>query len=585
MSFVKKYAKKYWKPFFAALAFLSLEAFCDLLQPTIMSRIVDVGVANRDLRYVLNVGGIMLLVTALGAVGAICRNAISSKVSQKFGADLRLDLFKKIHSLSLENIDRFETASLVTRLTNDVTQVQNFANGMMRIFVKAPILCVGSLIMASLINLRMAIVLVVVVPIVILLIYLNMHIGYPFFTKVQNSLDNVNSVMREYLSGVRVVKAFNRFAYETERFERANSNLSEVSATAMRVMAVFTPGVTLTVNIGTIAVLWLGGRWVNVGKIQVGQVIAFINYMTQILNSLMIISRVFNTFVRAKASAERINDVLTEESTIKVNKEVNELKYSQGDNGQQKNEKGSIEFQDVYFSYSGAAGDPVLKGITFKCNPGETVGIIGSTGSGKTTLINLIPRFYDATSGTIKVNGFDVKNTDPRILREHIAIVPQKTVLFTGTIIDNIKWGNEKASFEDVQKAAQAAQAHEFISNFPEGYNTFLGQGGVNLSGGQKQRISIARALVGEKDILILDDCTSAVDVTTEARIREALKQYFGNLTCIIIAQRITSVMHADKIIVLENGEINGIGKHEELIKTCEVYRDIYRSQVGLEEL
>lgn len=567
----KKYIKNYWKPFFIALIFLTFEALCDLMQPTIMSRIVDKGVANKDIDYVIKNGGLMLLVTALGAVSAVSRNIISSNVSQKFGAELRGDLFKKIQNFSFENIDRFETASLITRLTYDVTQVQNFIHGMMRIFVKAPILCVGGIIMASLLDAKLSLILAVVVPVIAILIFINMKLGYPVFIKVQRAVDKVNGVMREYLGGVRVVKAFNRFDYEKERFDMVNNELAEISTSAMRVMAAFSPGVTLTVNIGIIAVLWLGGLRVNRGEVHVGKIIAFTNYMTQILFSLMMISFVFNMFIRSKASLERIGEVFSEKSRMPVLKNPEEMPDI----------KGRVDFENVCFSYSGASGEPVLKNITFKAMPGETIGIIGSTGSGKSSLINLIPRFYDADSGFVKVDGVDVRDADIINLRDKIAVVTQKTILFTGTIEDNIRWGKEDASVEEVRNAALTSQADHFIKSFPEGYNTMLGQGGVNLSGGQKQRISIARALIKNPEILILDDCTSAVDVTTESKIREGLRKYSKDLTCFIIAQRITSVMGSDRIIVLDNGEITGIGKHDELMKTCDVYKDIFRSQIG----
>lgn len=573
MKFLKQYINKYWKPFLTAVGFLTFETACDLLQPTIMSKIVDVGVAKKDMHYVLSLGGLMLLVTALGALAATGRNIISSKVSQKFGAELRLDLFKKIQGFSFQNIDNFEGASLVTRLTNDVNQVQIFVNGLMRIFVKAPLLCIGSLIMATRLNPGMSWILLIIVPVVSLIIFTNMKVGYPFFIKVQKALDKVNGVIREYLSGVRVVKAFNSFDYEVKRFGKSNEDLAKVSTTAMRVMAIFSPGITLTVNLGIVAILWLGGIKVNNGETQVGQIIAFINYMTQILFSLMMISFVFTMFVRARASAERIEEVFNEENTMKIKEDKSEDYHIFG----------RIDFNNVSFSYEGAKGDPVLKNITFTCMPGETIGIIGSTGSGKTSLINLIPRFYDASQGEVKVGGMDVKEMPIKVLRENIAVVPQKSVLFTGTVAENIRWGKENASLEEVERAAEIADAHEFIKNMPKGYNTMVGQGGVNFSGGQKQRLSIARAVIKNPKILILDDSTSAVDTATEVRIRGALKKYSQNLSTILIAQKISSVMEADKIIVLDNGEIAGMGTHDYLMDSCGIYQEIYKSQVGKE--
>lgn len=573
MKFLKQYIDKYWKPFLTAVGFLTFETACDLLQPTIMSKIVDVGVAQKDMHYVLRLAGLMLLVTALGALAATGRNIISSKVSQKFGAELRLDLFKKIQGFSFQNIDNFEGASLVTRLTNDVNQVQIFVNGLMRIFVKAPLLCIGSLIMATRLNPGMSWILLIIVPVVSLIIFANMKVGYPFFIKVQKALDKVNGVIREYLSGVRVVKAFNRFDYEVKRFGKSNEDLAKVSTTAMRVMAIFSPGITLTVNLGIVAILWLGGIKVNSGETQVGQIIAFINYMTQILFSLMMISFVFTMFVRARASAERIEEIFNEENTMKIKEDVEEDSPIAG----------RIDFNNVSFSYEGAKGDPVLKNITFTCMPGETIGIIGATGSGKTSLINLIPRFYDASQGVVKVGGMDVKDMPIKTLRENIALVPQKSVLFTGTVAENIRWGKEDATLEEVERAAEIADAHEFIKNMHKEYDTMVGQGGVNFSGGQKQRISIARAVIKNPKILILDDSTSAVDTATESRIREALKKYSEMLSTIIIAQKITSVMEADKIIVLDNGEMAGIGTHDYLMDSCSIYQEIFKSQVGKE--
>lgn len=573
MGYMTKYWRKYRNPFSAAVAFLMLEAICDLLQPTIMSKIVDIGVAGGNLDYVLFMGSIMLGVTGIGAASAITRNIVSSKVSQNFGFDLRNDLYRKIQYFSFENIDRFEAASLVTRLTNDINQVQGFVHGLMRIFVKAPLLCIGGLVMATLLNPRMSWVLLLVVFVVGFIIFNSVKRGYPRFAKVQKALDRVNATMREYLSGIRVVKAFNRFDYEMERFGSANEELADVTISAMRVMAIFTPFIHLTVNISIVAVLWLGGYRVHNGTMQIGQIIAFINYMTQILFSLMMISFVFTHFVRAKASSERIAEVLSQTSSM------NEPIEPESMDG----ETGKVEFENVSFHYGNSFGDPVLKNISFTIQPGETLGIIGSTGSGKSTLVNLIPRFYDVMQGSIKISGKDIRNVGINTLREKLAVVPQKNVLFTGTIAENIRWGKEDASLEEIKQASSVAQADAFISSFPEGYDTCLGQGGVNLSGGQKQRVSIARALVRQPEILILDDCTSAVDVDTEAKIKSALKAYSKNLTCIIIAQRITSVMDADKILVLDNGEIAGLGKHEQLLEDCRVYQDIFRSQIGKE--
>lgn len=574
MKFFKKYIKKYWLSFSIAVLFLTLEAICDLLQPTIIAKIIDEGVANRNIHYVLKMGGVMLLVTACGAVAASTRSILASIVSQKFGAELRSDLFKKIQTLAFKNLDQFDRASLITRLTNDVTQVQVFVNGLMRIFVKSPLLAIGGLIMATRLNLNLAVVLAVVVPLVAILIIVNLRLGFPLFAKVQKALDGVNSVMREYLSGVRVVKAFNRSDVEINKFTKVNDQFKDRSIAASRLMSIFSPAIMLTVNLGIVVVIWLGGLGVESGDIQVGHIIAFINYMTQILFSLMMITMVFNMFVRAKASAGRISEVFSQEI-----KQTWTTEAMVQDNRQ----KGRIDFENVSFSYEDAGSEPVLKQINLTILPGETVGMIGSTGSGKSTLVGLIPRFYDATQGTVKVGGEDVTAIKPKTLREKIAFVPQKNILFTGSVADNIRWGKEDAGQNEMEEAAKIAGAHDFIAAAPEGYETVIGQGGVNFSGGQKQRISIARALVKMPEILILDDSTSAVDVTTEAKIKEGLKKYTKGLTCILIAQRITSIIDADKIVVLDHGKVAGVGTHQELIKDCHVYQEIYRSQIGKE--
>jgi len=621
----RPYVRKYGKLFMLAVFFLTIEAVADLTLPTIMAHMVDDGALTGDMGVVVRLGGWMLLVTGIGLGAAVFRNLISSQVSHRFGADLRLDLFRKIQSLPFVSIDKFERPSLMTRMTNDVTQVQNFVNGMMRIFVKSPLLCIGSIIMAVNLNPHLSVVLLVVIPLVAVLIALNMKYGFPLFSKVQKALDRINLTAREFLSGVRVVKAFNRSVREMEKFDAANDEYQRRALRASRVMAVFSPSVMLMVNFGIVAIIWMGGWRVNAGEMQVGHIMAFIQYMTQILMSLFMISHVFVMFVRAKASAERIIEVLREEDPMakaqpaaaggrtgggvraEAGREPEEAQDAAGNmqegvpefipgasvsgiaagfrsaGGRSGIEAAKIEFDRVSFSYEGAAGDPVLRDISFFCRPGETVGIIGPTGSGKSTLVSLIPRFYDVSEGAIRIDGIDVRALDPRLLREKIATVPQQSVLFTGTIESNLRWGKEDASPEEMARAARIAQAEEFILRFPEKYRTWLGKGGVNLSGGQKQRLSIARALIRQPEILILDDCTSAVDTATEKRIKEGLKKHTRNITCLIIAQRLTSVMDADRIIVLDDGRIAGIGRHEELLRTCRTYQEIYRSQIGEE--
>lgn len=570
ISYLSKYMKRYKKQFFIALTFLILETMGDLIQPTIMSKIIDKGVKNGDMNYVWKLGGLMLLITGLGAIFVVVRNVVSSKVSQSFGADLREDLFIKIQDFSFDNVDEFQDASLITRLTNDVNQMQNFSHGLMRIFVKAPVIGIGAIIMAFFLNAKMALIILGIVPLVVIVIALNLKISYPIFMKIQKALDKVNGVMREYLAGIRVVKAFNRFKYEKSRFKDVNHDLKDTTLKGMRTVAIFSPLVALMVNIGIVLVLWIGGKTVNMGDMEVGKVMAFINYMTQVLFSLMMMSRLLNMFIRAKASSDRIAEVFAAENTI----------LTKDGTISHKGIKGKVEFENVYFKYLNN-NKCVLEDINFSIDPGERLAIIGSTGSGKSTLINLIPRFYDTTKGSVKIDGIDVSEFSLDNIRDNIAIVPQKTLLFTGSIKDNIKWGNEDATDEEVERVAEIAQAHSFIKNFNEGYNTYLGQGGVNLSGGQKQRIAIARALIKKPAILILDDSTSAVDLITERKLKLELKEYLKETTTILIAQRITSVMDADKILVMDRGRIVSMGIHDDLMKQCDVYQDIYYSQIG----
>ncbi len=570
MSYLNRYMKRYRIPFFAALAFLTLEALCDLIQPAVMSRVVDVGIRNRDMSYVLHMGFIMLGITGVGAIGAVGRNILSSVVSQHFAADLRMDLYKKIQTLSYAAARRFDTGSLVTRLTNDVTQLVNFANGLMRIFAKAPILCAGSIIMAILLDPPAGLVLVAVVPCVAVIILIEIRRGYPLFSRVQSAVDALNEKIRTYLQTIRVVKAFNRFKEEKGRFEEKNTGLCKAQAHAMKTMALFSPSVLMVVNLGIVVVLWMGGLRVNSGALEVGKVIAFLNYMTQISFALTTVFMVFVRFVRARASAERVGEVMNAEDTMKEPVSPISLK-----------KKTSLRFSHVSFSYKTGGEDRALKDISFSCDAGQTVGILGSTGSGKSTLVNLIPRFYDSTAGSIEVCGVDIQQANTEELRKNVAMVPQKSTLFSGTILENLRWGDQNATLEQVQEASNIAQAHEFISNLPNGYETYLGQGGVNLSGGQKQRLAIARALLRHPRIFILDDCTSAVDALTEKKIRAGLSALPGAPICIVIAQRIASVMQANRILVMEDGKVVGSGTHQELLKSCMTYRDICASQSG----
>lgn len=427
-NYLKKYTQKYRGQFLIALTFLILEAMVDLIQPTIMSKVVDIGVKNKDVNYVLKLGGLMLVVTALGAIFAVVRNIKSSKVSQSFGADLRQDLYIKIQNLSIEDINEFQDATLITRLTNDVNQIQNFAHGLMRVFVKAPILGIGSIIMGFILDFKMGLILLGLVPIIGIVILINLKVSYPIFVNMQKALDNVNGTIREYLAGIRVVKAFNRFKYEENRFKKVNENLKNVTTKGMRRLALFNPAVSLIVNLGIVLILWIGGIRVNSGNLEVGKIIALINYITQLLFSLVMVIRIFNMYVRARASEERIGEIFNIENTMPIkDKLVSFIDMN-----------GNLEFKNVYFKYN-KNSRYVLEDVSFSINPGETLAIIGSTGSGKTTLINLIPRFYDPIKGIVKIDGIDIKDMDPKELREKIAMVPQRTLLFTGSIKENIK--------------------------------------------------------------------------------------------------------------------------------------------------
>jgi ATP-binding cassette subfamily B multidrug efflux pump len=573
------YIRRYLGPFLAALACLSVESVCDLLQPTIMARIVDQGVAARDISIVLHFGLLMLGVAGLGAAGAGGRNIIASLVSYRFGAQLRTDLFHRVTAFSFREMGGFDAASLITRQTNDVTQVQNFVNGVMRFFAKAPILAFGGLIMAVILEPGLSVVLAVAVPAAAVLISINLATGFRRFRRVQEGLDGVNSVTREYLGGIRVVKAFGQEPREVRRFAGANGELTSASTFALRAMALFGPAIALTVNIGIVAVLWIGGYRVAASSLQVGKVIAFINYMSQILFSLNVISMIFTQFVRARASWVRVSEVLGTPGSEGF--EPSEMAAGAVRDGRQALAAPAVEFRGVSFSYPRSRGRPALERVDLACPPGGITAIIGPTGSGKSSLAALLPRFYEPSAGAVLVWGRDVRELDLAELRCRISLVPQKTVLFTGTIEENIRWGKPDATEAELQEAASAAQAHDFIQGFPEGYRSMLGQGGVNLSGGQKQRVAIARALVRRPQVLILDDCTSSVDSITEAEILRAIRA--PDCTCILITQRVSAAAAADQILVLEDGKAVGVGTHERLVRDCEVYRDICIAQLGRE--
>jgi ATP-binding cassette, subfamily B, multidrug efflux pump len=570
-----KWLKKYVRPFlrFALPAWVCLlgEVMVDLSLPTLTAVIINVGIPGKDVHYILRMGGIMLALALGGSLCGMSRNWLSTRASQDLGTSLRADLFRKAQSMSLAAAQKFGAASLITRLTNDVMQIQNMSFMLTRVFIRAPLLLIGGIIMATLLNARMAMILLGVLPLMAILIYLRIKRGFPLFQKVQAAIDRVNGVMREYLAGVRVVKVFNRFEYEGNKFDAANRNLTGLGVTAARSMATILPLMFILMNGSIVLVLWLGGYSVNAGNMKVGDIIAFVNYFLQILQAMTMVSWIFTSGVRAKTSMDRISQVFAVEQDMPDPEQA--LCPSS---------IGAICMEGVSFAYPGQAS-PVLEGISFSIKPGQTAAIIGSTGSGKSSLVNLIPRFFDTASGRVLLDGADVKQFTQAELRSRIAVVPQQAMLFTGSIRDNLLWGKPDATEEELARATGIAQAAEFIHRMPEGYNTWLGQGGVNLSGGQKQRMCIARALVRRPSVLILDDSTSAVDMATELRIRESLRSECRDMTVILIAQRIHSVMEADTILVMDGGRIISQGTHEELLRSCRIYIDIYRSQMGMD--
>ncbi|MBQ4158980.1 MAG: ABC transporter ATP-binding protein [Clostridia bacterium] len=567
---------KFLKPYmlFTILAplFMLLEVAMDLAQPMLMSRIIDVGVKNGDKAYIVWMSIGMCLCALIGIVGGVGNMYFSTKAGYGFARDLRSAVYRKIQSFSFANVDNFKTGSLITRTTNDVTQIQNAFTSCIRMLVRSPFLCIGGIVSVLMISPKLSLVVLTAVPFLVILIVFLLNKGRKLFSSMQEKLDRVNTVMQESLSGIRVIKAFARSEHENNKFRNANGDLTEASMKAMRMMSYAFPMVGFIMNVTMILMYLFGGKMVFTGQLQPGEIMAFSNYITQILMSLTMSSFTLMFLSRAGVSFRRVNEVLDTKSDI----------YD-GSNTDLKIKKGEVEFRNVSFSYPGQAGDPVLGNISFTAKPGETVAILGATGSGKSTLINLIPRLYDVTKGSVLIDGVDVRDYTLDNLREGIGYALQENVLFTGTIEENLRWGDEEASSEKIRKVADIAQADPFVEKLPDKYETVLGQRGVNLSGGQKQRLCIARALMKDPKILILDDSTSAVDLTTEAKIQTALRNVFNEMTVFIVAQRISSVMDADKILVMENGNIIDSGTHNELISRCSVYREIVSSQLGEE--
>ncbi len=576
-----KFLRPYWHWAVLAPLLMLLEVVMDLMQPRMIQRIVDEGLAQLDMNVVITTGLWMMGFAFLGAIGGVGCTVFSVFASLGFGTDLRSALFRKVQSLSFRNLDELETGQLVTRLTNDVVQIQGMVSMMLRIMVRAPLLLIGSLVMVVFTSRRLSLLLVILVPLVIAFLAWIISKAYPLFSEVQRKLDSLNTVMQENLAGVRVVKAFVRAVHEIARFGRANDALMDQTILASRTVAVAWPFMMTAVNMGVIGALWFGGHLVNNNEMQIGQLIAFVNYLMRTLMSLMFVTMVVMRVARAQASAERIQEILDSVPTVQNNPEAVAEFTPQG----------RVAFEDVTFSYGEDGHDLVLggergcqgapPGVSFVAEPGQTVAVLGATGSGKSSLIHLIPRFYDVNAGRVSIDGLDVRDMDKATLRRNIGIALQESVLFSGTIRDNIRYGRPDATDEEVIAAAKAAQAHNFISEFPEGYDTEVGQRGVNLSGGQKQRIAIARALLLQPAVLILDDSTSSVDVETEIKIQDALEVLMHNRTSFVVAQRISTVLNAHKILVLDDGCVVAEGTHRELLSSSPIYREIYESQLG----
>lgn len=544
------------------------EVILEVFIPFLMAKIIDVGIANGDVAYIAKIGGLMVLMALISLVFGAMSGRFASLASTGLAAGLRKKLFNKIQDFSFANVDKFSTASLITRLTTDVTSTQNAFMMVIRMLVRSPIMLVSATIMAVSINAKLSAVFLFAIPFLGGAMGIISYLAFPRFQKMLEKYDSMNSSIQENLVAIRVVKAFVRRDYENEKFEDAANTLRDAQIKAEKVVITGMPIMMFTMYACTILIAWFGGNLVIAGDMQTGELFSFISYISQILMSLMMISFAFIGIVMSRASIKRILEVLDEEIDIKSNEE-SEVTANDG----------SIIFDDVSFSYSKKSDNLTLSNVNLEINSGETVGIIGGTGSAKTTLVQLIPRLYDVMEGRILVGGHDVRDYSLDSLRNNVAMVLQKNVLFSGTIKENLKWGNENATDEEIIAACKAAQAHDFISQMPDGYETDLGQGGVNVSGGQKQRICIARALLKNPKILILDDSTSAVDTATDSKIRQSFKENLQNTTTIIIAQRISSVSEADKIIVLNDGKIDGIGTHEELLSTNEIYKEVYESQ------
>lgn len=562
------YMNHYKKYAFLALLCIAAESVFELIVPLIMADLVDIGVASGDRAYIFRKGAQMVICGLIALILGVGSARFAALAGQGLGAELRLAEYEKLQKYSFSNIDHFRVSSLVTRLTSDVTNIQNTVSTGMRPFCRGPVMLVAATGVAFSINKELAVVFLVALPVLACLLFCITMKVRPLYGTMQGAIDRVNRIIQENLTAIRVVKAYVRGDYEIAKFEQGNENLKQQSERAFRLAALNMPAMQFVMYGTILSILWFGGELINTGGMEVGELTGFLSYVLQILNSLMMISNVFLMMTRSIASGVRIMEVIDEKIDI-TDEKARDIQV----------ERGEIEFQHVWFKYKKEAKEYVLSDISFHITPGQTVGIIGQTGAAKTTLVQLIPRLYEAVKGTVRVDGVPVEEYPMEHLRDAVAMVLQKNTLFSGTLLSNLKWGKENASMEEVEEACRIACADEFIQNLPKGYETEMGQGGVNVSGGQKQRLCIARALLKKPKVLILDDSTSAVDTATEGRIRQRMKEYLPDMTKIIIAQRISSVRHADQILILDDGKVNGIGTHEELLKGNEIYRQIYDSQ------
>ncbi|RII35411.1 ABC transporter ATP-binding protein [Clostridium chromiireducens] len=572
-----RFAKPYKKQVILGPIFKLLEAIFEISIPTIMILITDKGIGTGDVKYIFEVGLIMLLMAILGVVSSFTCQYFASIASQGFGTTLRNEMFKKIGTFSYNEIDDFGTPSLINRVTNDVNQLQLGLAMLIRLAIRVPFLCIGGIVMAMYLDLKLSLIMYLSIPFFAFAIYLIMSKSLPLYKVVQKKLDKLALILRENLSGVRVIRAFARVEGEKVRFKESNEELASTAIHVGKISALMNPVTSIIMNFALMAVIWFGGIRVNEGAMTTGKVIAYINYINMVLSALIVLANLIVTFTKAAASAARVNEVLNTEASIK---------YSGNSTFSKNNDKNMpiLKFDNVSFSYKDSKEDAITN-ISFEIKRGQMVGIIGGTGSGKTTLVNLIPRLYDTTKGSILINGINVKDLNKKELDDNIGLVPQKAVLFSGTVAENIRWGSQNATMDEVKKAAKIGMAADFVEKMPEKYDTYISQGGVNFSGGQKQRLTIARALVKNPEILIMDDSLSALDYATDAALREALKENSQGTTVMMVTQRISTIKDADLIIVLDDGKLAGVGKHEELLKESEVYKEICSSQITKEAM